>query len=125
MRNRHFYFLCIVLLSAALAPGCVKRQTTAGVVDWERNIATMIVKAEQLGAQECSPRELARAKVLLELAIHEREERYYPLSWTTPSLVKAEQIAHEILANRERNAHKRPENRMMAFQSGPPAFCYD
>jgi len=124
LRKRHFFFLCIVLLSAALAPGCVKRQTTAGVMDLEANIATMIVKAEQLGARECSPRELARAKVLLELAIHERKEMYYPLSWTVPSLVKAEQIAQEILEDRERNAHKLPEYRMMAFQSGTPAFCY-
>jgi hypothetical protein len=52
MRGRRFFFICIFLLSAALAPGCVKRQTTAGVVDWEEKIAIMIVKAEQLGPRE-------------------------------------------------------------------------
>jgi hypothetical protein len=87
MRGRRFFFICIFLLSAALAPGCVKRQTTAGVVDWEEKIAIMIVKAEQLGARECSPRELARAKVMLEHAIHEREEGIYPPSWSGSKLV--------------------------------------
>jgi len=107
MRGRLFFFLCIFLLSAALAPGCVKRQTTAGVVDWEKNIATMIVKAEQLGARECSPRELAHAKVLLEAAIHEREEKIYPSSWSETKLSEAEQMAREILGKR-----------MMAQESG-------
>ena len=107
MRGRLFFFLCIFLLSAALAPGCVKRQTTAGVVDWEKNIATMIVKAEQLGARECSPRELAHAKVLLEAAIHEREEKIYPPSWSGTKLSEAERMAREILGKR-----------MMAQESG-------
>jgi len=112
MRGRLFFFLCIFFLSAALAPGCVKRQTTAGVVDWEENIATMIVKAEQLGARECSPRELAHAKVLLESAIHEREEKTYPPSWSGPKLVEAEQMVHELLGKR-----------MMAQESGFPFGC--
>jgi hypothetical protein len=60
MRGRLFFFLWIFLLSAALAPGCVKRQTTAGVVDWEEKIAIMIVKAEQLGAR--LPSRLERIK---------------------------------------------------------------
>ncbi len=113
MRGRRFFFICIFLLSAALAPGCVKRQTTAGVVDWEEKIAIMIVKAEQLGARECSPRELARAKVMLEHAIHEREEGIYPPAWSGSKLVEAERIAHKIL-----------EQRMMAQKSGSPFRCY-
>lgn len=103
----------IFLLSAAIAPGCVKRQTTASVMDWEEKIATMIVKAEQLGARECSPRELARAKILLEHAIHEREEGVYPPSWSAPKLFEVERMAHELL-----------EQRMMARKSGFPFRCY-
>jgi hypothetical protein len=95
MRGRRFFFICIFLLSAALAPGCVKRQTTAGVVDWEEKIAIMIVKAEQLGA------------------IHEREEGIYPPSWSGSKLVEVERMAHKLL-----------EQRMMAQKSGSPFRCY-
>ena len=112
MRGRLFFFLCIFLFSAALAPGCVKRQTTAGVVDREEKIATTIVKAEQLGARECSPRELARVKVLLEHAIHEREEKIYPPSWSGTKLSEAEQMVRELLGKR-----------MMAQESGSPFGC--
>jgi hypothetical protein len=113
MRGRLLFFIGIFLLSTALSPGCVKRQTTASVVDWEEKIATMIVKAEQLGARECSPRELARAKVLLEHAVHEREEGFYPPSWSGTKLAEVERMAHELL-----------EKRIMAQKSGFPFRCY-
>jgi hypothetical protein len=112
MRGRVFYFLCLFLLSAALAPGCTKRQTTKGVMDWEERIAIMIVRAEQLGARECSPRELARAKVLLDHAIHEREEGIYPASWLGTKLVEAERMAQELL-----------EKRVMANKAEFPFGC--
>jgi len=112
MKVRLFFFLCIFLLSAALSPGCVKRQTTTGVMDREEKVATMIVKAEQLGARECSPREIARAKVLLEVAIHERVEKAYPLSWSGRKLDEAERIVQELLGKR-----------VIAYESGFPFGC--
>ena len=100
MRGRVFYFLCLFLLCASLAPGCAKRQTTKGIMDWEERIAIMIVRAEQLGARECSPRELAHAKVLLDHAIHEREEGIYPPSWSGTKLVEAERMVQELIDKR-------------------------
>ena len=48
-------------------------------------------------------------KVLLEVAIHERVEKAYPLSWSGKKLDEAERIVHELLGKR-----------VIAYESGFP-----
>lgn len=114
MTRTDFLLLFLIFaLSATLPPGCAKRQIAGTALDRSEQIANMIEKAERLGARDCSPRELARVKVKLEHALHERDEGHYPLSWTERKFDEAERSARELL-----------EKRVMAKNSGLPFRCF-
>ncbi len=63
-------------------------------------IASKISEAERLGAKECSPRQLAKAKVALEHVMHEVREGYYTDAWLEPGFEHADKFADELLAER-------------------------
>lgn len=94
----------IILSTAAifLAAGCASMPAKA-VVPKERTgmVALKIIEAEQLGAKECAPRTLAKAKVALDHVLHEVEEGYYHPAWLEPDIAAAEKAAEELLAERK------------------------
>jgi peptidoglycan-associated lipoprotein len=68
--------LALVLALSLGVSGCAKRQLTRGESDRLDALAAKISGAEDAGARECAPRELARAKVALEHARHEAGESF-------------------------------------------------
>ena len=94
-----------ILLSTAaifLAAGCASMPAKSGSAR-ERTgmVASMITEAEQLGARECAPRNLAKAKVALDHALHEVQEGYYHSTWLEPGIAEAEKAAGDLLAERK------------------------
>ncbi len=92
-----------IMLMAALflAAGCAAMQPkTTGSVERGAWIASKISEAERLGAKECSPRQLAKAKVALEHVMHEVKEGYYTDAWLEPEFEHADKFADELLAER-------------------------
>ncbi len=93
----------IVISTAALlvAGGCATIQPkSTGSAERGAWIASKIAEAERLGAAECSPRQLAKAKVALEHVMHEVGEGYYSDAWLEPNFVAADTVADELLAER-------------------------
>lgn len=101
MKTRHFALVALLLISPAFTVGCAgARPASATLSERADRIAAKISEAEQLGARECSPRELARAKVALDHAIHEVKELYYPRQWTELEFARAEEIVDDLLDQR-------------------------
>lgn len=100
MKNRNRSFLSLVVLLAVAASGCAAGQVTKSFNDRSDEIAAKIAEAERLGARRCAPRELARAKVELEHALHEAAETHYPREWLHREFDKAESAANELLEHR-------------------------
>jgi len=100
MRDRYLYLLGIIVLPAFLFGGCASGQVKSSFHDRSVEIAAKLAEADRLGARECSPRELARARVELEHARHESMETYYPPAWVHAEFDKAEFIADSLLENR-------------------------
>jgi outer membrane protein OmpA-like peptidoglycan-associated protein len=94
MRNRHLYLFTTFLLAVFLATGCA-RQLTKGDTDQLDGVEAKIAKAEQMGAKECAPRELANAKVELDYARHEASE---PWEKAQPFITIADKAADVLLA---------------------------
>ncbi len=92
-----------VMLTAVLivAGGCATMQpASTGSAERGAWIASKISEAERLGAKECSPRQLAKAKVALAHVMHEVNEGYYADAWLEPKFAEADTVADEILAER-------------------------
>lgn len=84
-----------------LAAGCAALQPQkTGSVERGAWIASKISEAERLGAKDCSPRQLAKAKVALEHVMHEVNEGYYTAAWLEPEFANADKIADDLLAER-------------------------
>jgi len=96
MRNRYLILFLTVLLAAFLAAGCgSQRKLTQGETDQLNAYAAKIAKAEEMGAKECAPKELATAKAELDTARHEATE-----SWETPQsyFARADNTSATVLA---------------------------
>lgn len=100
MRVERSLIAAFLLAGLVAASGCAGRTPAAGLDIRAERIAILIERAEQLGARECAPRELARAKVLLDHALHEMEEGHYPAAWTAKDLDAAETVASTMLQGR-------------------------
>jgi len=94
MRNRHLLLFLSFLLAAFLAAGCAKRQLTKSETDQLDAVGAKIAKAEQMGAKECAPRELAVAKAEFDHARHEAFENWEKAQ---PYVKKADQAADALL----------------------------
>ena len=68
MRYARIFLVGFVVLAIAVASGCAKRQLTRSETDRLDAIAAKIAEAERLGAAECAPKELAKARADLENA---------------------------------------------------------
>jgi len=100
MKARHLFSLALLLLIAASSLGCASGQVKKSFNERANEIAAKIAEAERLGARECSPRELAHAKVELEHARHEAMEPHYPRNWMHAEFDKADKAADELLEKR-------------------------
>ena len=102
-----------ILLSTAvlfLGAGCASMQGTATVPSARTGMmAAKITEAEFLGAQKCSPKALAKAKIALDHVSHEMEEGYYHPVWLEDDLVSAEKAVAELLAERKTAASRAPQ----------------
>ena len=87
----------LLILVASIASGCAGRQTAADLSDRAERVAILIERMEQMGARECAPEKLARAKVLLDHALHEMAEGHYPAAWTRKEFHEAEKVTGEML----------------------------
>ena len=97
MKTRWFMLAAVVALSA----GCATVQgKSTGSLERSQWIAAKLTEAEQLGAKECSPRSLAKARVALEHVKHEVDEGYYTDAWLAPDFAEADKLADELLAER-------------------------
>ncbi len=90
---------CFLIVGCAAAPPSKQSQSERG-----DRIAAKLAAAEALGAESCSPRELARAKAALALARHEAVEPHYPAYWTENEFAAAEETADRLLALRQEAA---------------------
>jgi peptidoglycan-associated lipoprotein len=107
------------LLAAVLAAGCAKRQLTKSETEQLDSIAAKIAKAEQMGALECAPRELAYAQAEYAHARHEAHE-----SWENaqPYIRKADKAADELLEKTRRCLEaKQPVSAPPPAEVPPPA----
>ena len=100
MRNRHLLLFLAFLLAAVVAAGCAKRQPLSkNETDQLDAIAAKIAKAEQMGAMECAPKELAYTQA--EYA-HARHEAYESWENAQPYIRKADKAADELLEKTRR-----------------------
>ncbi|GAB4373913.1 MAG: hypothetical protein Kow00128_23740 [Deltaproteobacteria bacterium] len=91
----------VVLLAGVLGwAGCAGHSPAAALDLRAERIAIQIERAEQMGARECAPKELARAKVLLDHIRHEMIEGHYPSAWAARDLNVAEKVANAMLQGR-------------------------
>jgi hypothetical protein len=101
-----------IVLSAAvlfLGAGCASMPAKAVVPSARTGMmASKITEAEYLGAQNCSPRALAKAKIALDHVAHEVQEGYYHPAWLEQDLANAEKAAEELLAERKSAASRAP-----------------
>lgn len=100
MRRRILLPAAALLIGLGFAFGCAGLPPASGLDVRADQIALQIERAEQMGARECAPKELARAKVMLEHARHEMVEGHYPAAWTMRDLEAAERAASEMLQKR-------------------------
>ena len=106
MRKTILLFTGVLFLGA----GCASMQGTAVVPSARTGMmAARITEAEFLGAQRCSPRALAKAKIALDHVSHEMEEGYYHPVWLEADLVAAEKAVAELLAERKTAARRAPQ----------------
>ncbi len=92
-----------------LGAGCASMPAKAVVPSARTGMmASRITEAEYLGAQKCSPRALAKAKIALDHVAHEAQEGYYHPAWLEQDLVKAEKAVEELLAERKSAARRAP-----------------
>jgi len=97
MKSWGLMFMAIVFV----AGGCATMQpASTGSVERGAWIASKVSEAERLGAKECSPRQLAKAKVALEHVMHEANEGYYTDAWLEPDFADADKLADDLLAER-------------------------
>jgi peptidoglycan-associated lipoprotein len=100
MRNRHLLLFLAFLLAAVVAAGCAKRQQLSkSQTDQLEAIAAKIAKAEQMGAMECAPKELAYTQA--EYA-HARHEAYESWENAQAYIRKADKAADELLEKTRR-----------------------
>jgi hypothetical protein len=98
MNARCFLFLSWIV-SAALLSGCATGQDARNFADRYLDISAKIDEAEMQGARDCSPQELAFARIELERALHEaKEPNYYPRDWIHTEFDKAEIATDNLLA---------------------------
>jgi hypothetical protein len=94
---------CVLFLSwivpAVFLSGCATGQVARNFADRYFEIEAKIDEAETAGAKECSPRELAFARIELERALHEAKEPHYPRDWVQAEFDKAEVAADTLLAS--------------------------
>lgn len=95
MRNRHILIFLALLLAVVVAPGCGAHKLSKADTDRMDSIGAKIAKAEQMGAKECAPKELAYAKVERDNAYHEASEFW---EHTGPFYAAADKAADEVLA---------------------------
>jgi peptidoglycan-associated lipoprotein len=95
MRNRYLVAVAVLLFALSFAAGCASRQLTKATTDRLDAIAAKIAEAERMGAKECAPRELARAKVALDHARHEALEHF---ERAEEDIREAETAADDLLA---------------------------
>jgi peptidoglycan-associated lipoprotein len=89
------HLLFFTLLVACLAAsGCAKRQITRAEADRLETLAKKIAQAENDGAKDCAPKELAEAKVALEHAQHESSESFEKAN---EALVEAEKAVDALM----------------------------
>jgi peptidoglycan-associated lipoprotein len=94
MKNRYLFRSITLLLGVLLAAGCAKRQMTKSQTDILDAVGAKIAKAEQMGARECAPRELAYARAEYDHARHEANENWEKAQ---PYLQKANKAADDLL----------------------------
>jgi len=116
MKTRNLCLLLSLLIAAAGASGCASGQVRKSFDDRTGEISAKIAEAERLGARNCAPRELARAKVELERVRHEIREPHYPTDWLHLEFDKAEKAANEVLEKRRMAASL--GNRFRCMETG-------
>jgi peptidoglycan-associated lipoprotein len=94
MRKRYLFGSITLLLAVFLAAGCSKRQMTRSQADILDAVGSKIAKAEQMGARECAPRELAYARAEYDHARHEANENW---ERAEPYIQKANKSADDLL----------------------------
>jgi hypothetical protein len=104
MKSRRLRFLLSLLLAAGAASACASGQVRKSFNERAIEISAKIAEAERLGARDCAPRELARAKVELVRVRHETQEPYYPTDWMHAEFDKAEKAADGLLEKRRQAA---------------------
>lgn len=119
MRNRHLLLFLAFLLAATLAAGCAKRQLTKSETDRLDAIATKIAKAEQMGAKECAPKELAYAKAEYDHARHEAYENWE----NAQQYIRRADKAADLLLEKTRPCWeaKQPKPAPLPAEAPPPA----
>lgn len=122
MRNRRLLLFLSFLLVGALASGCAKRhELTRSETDQLDAIAAKIAKAEQMGAKECAPKELAYAKAEYDHARHEASENWENAQ---PYIRKADKAADELLEKtRPCWEAKQPKPAPSPAEAPPPALA--
>ncbi|MCL5966385.1 MAG: peptidoglycan-associated lipoprotein Pal [Deltaproteobacteria bacterium] len=95
MKTRSILLAGILVAALALAAGCAKRQLTRAQTDRLDAIAAKLAEAEQMGARECAPKELAYARAAYDHARHEARE-----NWEKAQryVAEAEKAADDVLA---------------------------
>jgi|GEM_PF-987393 len=94
MRRIHFPLIALFVAISFLAVGCATVLTQEQISRLDR-IAAKIAEAERMDAVNCAPRELARAKAILDHARHESKEGWEA---AIPYVQSAEMAADELLA---------------------------
>jgi len=115
MRSHRLFLVAFIILGVGLlAAGCAKHQLTSSENGRLDAIAAKIAEAERIGAPDCIPyKELAKAKVALDIAREEAVERWE----TAEKYIKAaEAAADEALAK----AKDCVEAKMKAMAPSPP-----
>lgn len=112
MKNRYRFCSVTLLLAVLLAAGCAKRQMTQSQTDMLDAVGAKITKAEQMGARECAPRELAYARAEYDHARHEANENWEKAQ---PYILKASKAADDLLEKTRLCVEaKRPKTSMPA-----------
>ncbi len=97
MTRRRLHLFGAAIFLAVLLAGCAARQMSGNFDDRADEIAAKLAEAERLGARDCSPRELAHARVELERVRHEALETHYPREWVRMDFDKVESAADMLL----------------------------
>lgn len=100
MKGRANHFFAFLALSAAIASGCAAGRVAGSYDDRTWAIAAKLAEADRLGARDCSPRQLAHARVRLDRVRHEMAEPHYPPMWLHWEVERVDALAGELLENR-------------------------